>query len=166
MKTELVAITFPNENGAEGLLKTLERLMQEHLIESKNATIVSKDFQGNLRVQRSAPISQNSGKCCELGFIVGLLLRGAIADELLGEASGTFFVHQVDLGIPQEKIELMTHDMVAGGSVLFLRDCSSLNGTFEHICAQANGKLHYLPLPGQTATEVNIMVSTLNHYWN
>ena len=62
MKTELVAITFPNENGAEGLLKTLERLMQEDLIESKNAIIVSKDFQGNLRVQRSAPISKNSGK--------------------------------------------------------------------------------------------------------
>ncbi len=166
MQTRIVAITFPDEKGAEDLLEILERLMQDDLIESKNAIIVSKDYQGNLQILRSATVTKNSGKCCELGFIVGLLLRSPIADELLGKASGTLLLHQIDLGIPQENIELMVRDMVAGGSVLFLRDCTSLNGTFEHICKQANGKLHNLPITGQTATEVNIMVSTLKHYWN
>jgi len=74
-------------------------------------------------------------------------------------------MHPIDLGISPEEIEHLTNDFASDSSVLFIQDCSSLNGTFESTFNQTSGILHDLSMSEIALREVQILSSTLNHYW-
>ena len=165
MKKGLIAITFPDINGATQMLDALNKSMQGDLAHSSNVLIVEKDARGDLKIKKSSPVVNGMPTCCELNFVVGLLLRGAVAKDLFGEAVGTLLMHPINLGISPEKIEKLTKDLALGNSVLFVQDCSRLNGTFEFAFNPANGSLHDLAMSDTAIQDVQIMSSTLNHYW-
>lgn len=163
VKTGLVAITFPDLKGADQLLKNLLKLMKEDSVEFHNLIVVKKNKKGAFQVIKS--IESDTINCYPLDFVVGLLLRGSIADKLLGSAAATLLAHPIDLGMPQKNVDMLFHDLGAGSSVLFLQDCANFNGLFKRAFDQSNGKLHNLSMTRQAITEINIMVSTLRHYW-
>lgn len=166
MNKGLIAITFPDINGATKMLDALNKSIQGDLAQSNSVLIVEKDGQGNLKTKKSPPSVNGIPTCCELNFVVGLLFRGTIATDLFGEATGTLLMHPINLGISPEKIEHLTNDLALDNSVLFIQDCSSLNGTFEAAFNQANGSLHDLSMSDAVIQDVQIMSSTLNYYWN
>lgn len=166
MEKGMIAITFPDIKGAAQMLNTLNDATQGDITQANNVLIIEKDKQGNLKTIKSPSNAANDCACCELNFVVGLLLRGSVATDLLGEAAGTLLIHHINLGLDPEAIVLLTKDISAGSSVLFVQDCSRLNGTFETVFSQANGKLHDLSLSAPVIQEVQILSSTLNHYWN
>lgn len=166
MKKGLVAITFPDINGARQMLGALNKSIQGDIAQSSSFLIVEKDTQGNLKIKKSSSAVNGMPTCYELNFVVGLLLRGSVATDVFGEAVGTLLMHPINLGISSEKTEDLTNDLALGSSVLFVQDCSSLNGTFEATFNQANGKLHDLSMSESAIQDVRIMSSTLNYYWN
>jgi uncharacterized membrane protein len=165
LKTGFVAITFPDDQVAERLFNTLNGLMLADLIEVQNAIVVEKVKWGSLKVKRISNLAVGESQSCLLGFVVGLLLGGSVADELLGGAAGTLLFHNADLGISQAKIDRLTHCMVAGSSTLFIQNCSNLMGTFHTAFTQANGKFHDLSMNDKALQRIKIMASTLPYYW-
>ncbi|MFO7679175.1 MAG: hypothetical protein R6X34_03915 [Chloroflexota bacterium] len=165
MKTGLIAITFPDVTGASRMCEALNKSIEGDLSKSSNVLVVEKDQQGNLKVNKTTELAKGAPTCCELSFVVGLLLRGSVAKDLLGEAAGTLLIHNIDLGIPTRKTNQLTADMAAKSSVLFIQNCSNLNGTFEAVFSQSEGKLHDLPMNDPAIQEVKIMSSTLDYYW-
>ena len=164
-KTGFVAITFPDDPGAKRLCNALDEWLRTGLIEVQHAIVVEKDRHGNLKTKIINDLAVGGTQSCLLDFVVGLLLGGSVADELLGGAAGTLLSHDIDLGIPQAKIDKMILDMAAGSSTLFIQDCSNLTGAFHAPFSQANGKFHDLPMREQAFQAVQIMASTLPHYW-
>ena len=166
MQKGLIAITFPDINGAVQMLDAFNKSIQGDFIQTNTALIVEKDKHDNLEVKKSTNPTKGAPVCCEIYLVVGLLLKGSVADDLLGTAAGALLLHHVDLGISLETIALFTNDFISNSSVLFMQDCSSLNGTFEAVFNQANGKIHDLSMNESAIQEVQIMSSTLNYYWN
>lgn len=165
MNKGLIAITFPDINGATQMLDALNKSIQGDLAQSNSVLVVEKDGQGGLKIQKTPPSANGLPTCGELNFVVGLLLKGSIATDLFGEATGTLLMHPINLGISPEKIEHLTKDLALDSSVLFIQDCSSLNGTFEATFNQTCGNLHDLSMSETAIREVKILSSTLNHYW-
>lgn len=166
MNTGLIAITFPDITGASRMREALNKSIQGDHSKSSNVLVVEKDQQGNLKARKTADLADVTPTCCELSFVVGLLLRGSVAKDLLGEAVGTLLIHKIDLGISDMKIKLLTTDMDANSSILFIQDCSGLDGTFEGVFGQSGGNLHDLSMNDSAIQEVQIMSSTLQNYWN
>jgi len=165
MNKGLIAITFSNNNGATQMLDALNESIQGDLAQSSGVLIIEKDEQGNLKTKTSHASVNGHPTCCELNFVVGLLLKGSVAIDFFGEATGTLLMHPIDLGISPEEIEYLANDLASDSSVLFIQDCSSLNGTFEATFNQTSGILHDLSMSETALREVRILSSTLDHYW-
>ncbi len=166
METGIVAVTFADMDGAEKLLKTLNGLAKENLVELDDAVIVVKDEDGKIKVKETAELTKGKGaaKGGTLGFVAGLLLGGPIGGALLGAAAGALLAKKVDLGIPQDKIEIVTADMVKGSSLLFVQGRTRQEGIFRSALAQSGGKLYDLQLTEQAVVEVENLSATRDYY--
>lgn len=165
MNKGLIAITFPDINGANQMLDALNKSIQGDITQISDVLIIEKDTGGNLKTKKPPRLAKGTPACCDLNFVVGLLLRGSVAKDLLGEAAGTLLHHQIDLGIAPQNKDRLTADMDANSSILFIQNCSNLNGTFEAIFHQSDGKLHDLSMSDHAIQGVKIMSSTLDYYW-
>jgi len=160
VKTGLTAVIFPTVNGAN---KMLDGLVLDNLIVPNSALIVEKNNSGQLKVIKPINQSESAPKCSELSFVVAFMLRGSVANDLLGGAVNTLMAHKIDLGLAQEKIDNMAKDIVAGSSVLFVEDYSNLPSVVSN---QIKGKQYGFSLIDQNVQKIKIMSSTLDHYWS
>lgn len=165
METGIVAVIFPTMEGAESLLKTLSGLAKDGRVEIDDAVIVVKDPAGKLKVKETADLTTGKGaaKGGTLGFVVGLLLGGPIGGALLGAAAGALLSRKIDLGIPKDKIEMVTADMTAGSSVMFAQGRSNQEGIFRSALAQSGGKLYDLQMTEQAVIEVQNLSATRDY---
>lgn len=165
LKTGFVAITFPDDQAAERLFNVLNRMVLADLIEVQNAIVIEKDIGGSPKVKRIGNLAESESQNSLLSFVVGLLLGGSVAEELLGGAAGTLLAHNVDLSISPAKIDRLIHSVVAGSSTLFIQNCSNFMGAFHAAFSQANGKFHDLSMSDLALQRIQIMASTLHYYW-
>jgi uncharacterized membrane protein len=147
------------------MLDALNKSIQGDISQISDVLIIEKDTYGNLKTKKPPRQAKGAPACCDLNFVVGLLLKGSVAKDLLGEAAGTLLHHQIDLGIAPQNTDRLTADMDANSSILFIQNCSNLNGTFEAVFSQSEGKLHDLTMSDPAIQEVKIMSSTLDYYW-
>lgn len=164
MHMNVVAITFPDANGAARLLEGIAGLSRS--VQSDGAVVLVKEGNGRFAVQEVVNPTWQAARVGPPAFIAGLLLGGTIANELFGEASGPLLANQLDLGIPESKKNELTHDLVQCQSILFMQDLTHLNGTFHRVFDQSGGRLHDLPLTEKASKEVKIITSTLPYYWS
>lgn len=165
VKIGFTAVTFPTIDGAKKMLEALYNLADNNFIEPFNAIVVEKNKQGQLKVKKTSSQTKGAPKCSELGFVVGLLFQGSVADDLLGGAAGTLLAHHIELGIAQEKIDRIVGDVVAESSVLFVLDYPGLKDISPAALNQNNGRRYDFSLTEKVWQDVKIMSSTLDHYW-
>ena len=165
METGIVAVIFPTMEGAESLLKTLSGLAKDGRVEIDDAVIVVKDPAGKLKVKETADLTTGKGaaKGGTLGFVVGPLLGGPIGGALLGAAAGALLSRKIDLGIPKDKIAMVTADLTAGSSVMFAQGRSNQEGIFRSALAQSGGKLYDLQMSEQAVIEVQNLSATRDY---
>ncbi|MCB8983960.1 MAG: DUF1269 domain-containing protein [Ardenticatenaceae bacterium] len=166
METNIVAVTFTEMDGAEKLLKTVHGLVKENLVELDDAVVVVKNEVGKLKVKETTDLTKGKGaaKGGTLGFVVGLLLGGPIGGALLGAAAGALLARKVDLGIPKDKIDMVTAELSPGSSLLFVQGRSHQEGIFRSALAQSGGKLYDLQLTEQAVVEVENLSTTRDYY--
>lgn len=156
MATGIGIVTFPHIDGAEEFLKTLKQLKKEGVLTIDDAVIVTKDASGKSHVKQTKDLTTGKGaaKGGTLGFVVGLLLGGPIGGALLGVAAGALLGKKIDLGVPEEKIKLVTEEMPTSSSVLFVQGHTAVDGIFARAVEQAGGNLHDIELSAQAMVDV------------
>ena len=166
MQTGIAVVTFQDTEGAETLLKMLGDLEKRQLVEIEDAVVVVKDQSGKVKVKETTDLTKAKGaaKGGTLGFVVGLMVGGPIGGVLLGAAAGALLSRKVDLGIPQERIEMVVGDMVDGSSALFVQGTSKREGAFRAALRQANGTLYDLQLTDQAVVDVQALAATHSYY--
>lgn len=161
MQIEIIAATFSDSTGAKQMCHALCKILQG----SYEIVVVTRDEQGSLSVTNHL-FSQNQSTRVDLtGFVAGIMLGGTVADSLFGSASGALLAHPVDLGISERDKINFSRDINSSHSILFMQHHTHMNGSLQHLSDQTGGTLHYLAMSNRTAIEINIMTSTLSHYW-
>jgi len=166
MQTGIAIATFQDTQGAENLLKMLDDLQKQKLVEIEDAVVVVKDETGKVKVKETTDLTQAKGaaKGGTLGLVVGLMVGGPIGGVLLGAAAGALLSRKVDLGIPKDKIEMVVDDMVDGSSALFVQGTSKREGAFRAALRQSNGTLYDLELTEQAVVDVQTLAATHSYY--
>lgn len=156
MQAGIGIVTFDTQSGAEQLLASLKKLEKNDAVTIEDAVIVVKDTAGETKVTQTADLTQGKGaaKGGTLGFTVGLLLGGPIGGALLGAAAGALLSRKVDLGVPDEKISMVTDQMPADSSALFVQGRTAVAGLFKRAVEQSGGTLHTIELSEQAAVNV------------
>lgn len=166
METGIAVATFPDTEGADRLLKLLNDLEKERLVELDDAVVVVKDEAGKVNVRETTDLTKAKGaaKGGTLGLVVGLMVGGPIGGVLLGAAAGALLSRKVDLGIPKDKIDMVVGDMVDGSSALFVQGRSNREGAFRAALRQSNGTLYDLQLTEQAVVDVQNIAATHNYF--
>ena len=156
MQAGIGIVTFDTQNGAEQLLASLKKLEKQDAVAIEDAVIVVKDTAGDTKVTQTTDLTQGKGaaKGGTFGFVVGLLLGGPVGGTLLGAAAGALLSRKIDLGVPEEKIRMVTDEMPADSSALFVQGSTAVAGIFRRAVEQAGGTLHTIEISEQAAVDV------------
>lgn len=166
MPTGIAIVTFQETEGAGKLFDMIRDLEKQKLVELEDAVIVVKAADGEVKVKETKDLTKAKGaaKGGTLGLVVGLMVGGPIGGVLLGAAAGALLSRKVDLGIPQDKIELVVADMVDGSSALFIQGTSKREGVMRGALRESGGHLYEVQLSDQAAVDVNQIAMAHNYY--
>jgi uncharacterized membrane protein len=140
----LIAIAYPDEQGAERAIEVVRRLVKENLLEIEDAAYVTKDQKGKLKLHQSNSLVAGGAATGALwGMLFGLLFFVPFLGAAVGAASGALAGKFTDLGIDDNFMKELSQKLQPGSSALFtlvvrstrdrvLPEMSKLGGTLLH----------------------------------
>lgn len=157
METYYGAITFPDLEGAHNFEKTLKHMDKEELIVLEDAVIVTKNEKGKVHVHQSKDLTTAKGaaKLGTVGFVAGLLLGGPVGGAVLGAAAGALLGKKLDLGIPDDKIDMLKDSLEKDHSLLFIQVRPLKEGALRNALKQSGGDVHDVDIANETILEVH-----------
>ena len=127
--SELVAISFPNEQDADRVLTAVRRLQREYLIDLEDAVVAVRDAAGEVNLKQSVNlvgVAAVSGGLWGgmLGSVVGLLLLNPIVGyalgTMVGAGAGALSGRLSDYGINDDFMRSLASTLSPGTSALFV----------------------------------------------
>lgn len=127
--SDLIVVSYPDEDAADQVLNKLSALQREHLIDLADACVVIRDARGKLRLKQSRNLvgfGAISGATWGglFGSLVGLLflnpLAGFVTGAALGAGSGALSGTMADYGINDNFIKSLGSTIEPGSSALFV----------------------------------------------
>jgi len=157
METYYGAITFPELEDAHNFEKTLKHMDKEELIVLEDAVIVTKDEKGKTHVHQTKDLSVAKGaaKLGTVGFVAGLLLGGPVGGAILGAAAGALLGKKLDLGLPDDKIDMLKESLEKDHSLLFVQVRPLQEGALRNALKKSGGEVHDVDLAHETVLEVH-----------
>lgn len=157
METYYGAITFPDLEGAHTFEKTLKHMHKEELIVLEDAVIVTKDEKGEVHVKQTKDLTVAKGalKLGTVGLVAGLLLGGPVGGVVLGAAAGALLSKKIDLGIPDDKIEMIKDKLEKNHSLLFVEVRPLQEGALQNALKHSGGEVHDVDMAHETILEVH-----------
>jgi uncharacterized membrane protein len=121
--SDLIAITYKEENSAFAALDELVRLQKEHVIELEDAAVATMNAKGKVKVKQTLE-RQYSGTMATWGFfwgfLIGLIFGGPIFWGLAMAVLSGLLGKTTDLGIDNKFIKEVGDSLEPGQSALFL----------------------------------------------
>lgn len=121
--SQLIVLTYDNEEKAITVLQSVAELSKQHLIEVKDAAVIVKDSQGKVKVRQTLEAMVKGSNVISGGFwglLIGLIFGGPIFMALLGMGLNALFGRKIDVGIDNTFIKDVGNDLEPGNSALFL----------------------------------------------
>jgi uncharacterized membrane protein len=118
--SKVIILVWDDMDRADRALKNLKKAQKDHVLELDDAVVVVKDQEGKVKVKESEHLTTKRGVAFGgiAGLVVGTMLGGPIGGALLGGAAGALAA-KIDLGIPNEKIEIISESMDNATSAIF-----------------------------------------------
>lgn len=122
MPSDLIAVTFKDEDRAEEALGELATKQKEHLIELEDVVVARKDENGKVKLKQTMDITAGKGALggtwwgLLIGLIFGLPLFGAV----VGAASGGITGALTDLGVDDKFAKDVANNMGSRSSAIFV----------------------------------------------
>jgi uncharacterized membrane protein len=119
--SELVALAFDNEDGAERLRDRLLGLQREHLISLSDAAIVKRGMDGKVKVkQATSLVGAGAMGGGFWGMLIGLLFFAPWLGLAVGAVTGALAGKFTDIGVDDRFIKDVGATIQPGNSALFL----------------------------------------------
>jgi uncharacterized membrane protein len=119
--TNLVAMTFDNEFGANEMLKEIINLQQQNLIQVDDAAVAIRHSNGKVKVkQEKSLVGRGALGGAFWGMLFGLLFFVPFLGMAVGAATGAIFGKASDYGINDDFIRKVSDSVKPGNSAIFL----------------------------------------------
>jgi uncharacterized membrane protein len=138
---EMLIIAYPNETEADQVLKALQQLNHEHLVQLKNSAVVVREKSGKISWNETRDFDAKQGAIVGAlaGGLVGKLTGGSLLGEAaLGALGGVAASKILDLGFDDDLLRQVGTNLPPGSSAIVAV------AHFEHT-DQALQTLHQYP---------------------
>jgi uncharacterized membrane protein len=120
--SNILVITFEDENQASAVLKSLKNLQNEDMLKLNDAAVIMKDKDGKVKINNMTESNVKSGAA--IGGLIGLAIGTIlfpIAGIALGAAGGALVGKSLGDGVDKKFIQEVTDAIKPGNSaILFL----------------------------------------------
>ena len=119
--SELIAITYPDEQRAKEVIGAMQRMRAEHLLELEDAVYVTKDSSGKVELHQTVGLTgAGAAGGAFWGLLIGALFFVPIAGMAVGAAAGALAGKMSDVGIDDNFIRALSAQMQPGSSAIFV----------------------------------------------
>ncbi|MFI5273147.1 MAG: DUF1269 domain-containing protein [Ktedonobacterales bacterium] len=117
---EVLVVSFPGENRAAEVLKSLQQLNKEHLIHLKNAAIITRDQQGKVGIHETHDFDAKQGAVAGAlaGGLLGLLKGNLVEGALIGAGGGFVASKVIDLGFKDDYLKGLAESLAPDSSAI------------------------------------------------
>lgn len=156
----LIGLSFEDQFRAQEFLTAMSRLASKGALRLRDAVIVSKDANGDVKVRET--IDPQPGRTAASGAIwsglLGLIIGGPvgwIAGLGIGAGAGAITAKVVDLGVPDEWVDWF-RDAVRRGTttVVILAEDLDVRALEEEVKRFAGAELVHATLPAATISQL------------
>ncbi len=157
--SDIGIITFPDENKAKEVLKSLKKLEKEKLLKLEDAAVLTKGEDGKIKVDQTLDATAKKGAISggAIGVVIGTMVGGPIGGALVGAAAGAFAGKKIDYGIPDEKIEAVSEALENHSSAIFVKTTLTERNRpiLRRLMLDAGGTLFELELSDKNEADFN-----------
>ena len=119
--SNLVALAFDTETGAEQMRDDLMQLQKEHIIGLEDAAVAIKDKEGKVKVKQVTSLAGAGALGGAFwGLLFGLIFFVPVFGLLVGAAAGALAGKYQDIGVDDKFIKEVGNTLQPGNSALFL----------------------------------------------
>lgn len=117
--SDLIIVAFPDEATAFAAGDALVALQKQHLIEMEDVVVVTRDHEGNVRLNQSVNLTTGGAIGGGLwGTLIGLLFLNPVVGAAVGAGAGALIGKFSDYGIDDGFLRDVGHSLDKGGAAV------------------------------------------------
>lgn len=119
--SNLIVVAYDKEDTAEVVLRTLERMQSERLIELEDAAYVTRNQEGKVRLHNVIPVAgAGAVRGAFWGTLFGLLFFAPLVGMAVGAGAGYLIGKNTDVGIDDKLAKRLGEKLQPGTSALLV----------------------------------------------
>jgi uncharacterized membrane protein len=157
--SDIGIITFPEEETAREVLKSLKKLEKDKMLKLEDAAVITKGADGKAKISQTLDATKAKGAISggAIGLVIGTMVGGPIGGALLGAAAGAFAGKKIDYGISNDKIEAVSEALEKNSSAIFVKATLTEQNRpiIRRLMKDAGGTLYELELSDEAEADFN-----------
>jgi uncharacterized membrane protein len=119
--SDLIVISFEDEQTAFALRAELAKLQQEYLIEMDDAVVVTKDDKGKVKLHQAQNLTAAGAVSGGFwGTLIGMIFLNPLLGAAVGAGAGALSGALTDIGISNDMMKSFAESFKPGCSALFV----------------------------------------------
>ena len=119
--SDLIIISFEDEQTAFALRAELAKLQQEYLIEMDDAVVVTKDDEGKVKLHQAQNLTAAGAVSGGFwGTLIGMIFLNPLLGAAVGAGAGALSGALTDIGISNDMMKSFAESFKPGCSALFV----------------------------------------------
>lgn len=119
--SNLIVVSFPDEQLAYELRAALVKLQKEYLIEMEDIVIATKDDKGKVKLHQAMNLTAAGAATGTFwGMLLGLLFLNPLLGAAVGAGAGAISGHFTDLGIDDDFMKSLAEQFQPGCAAVFI----------------------------------------------
>jgi uncharacterized membrane protein len=157
----ITAIVFADEEQATSLLRDVQKLEKQGVIELEDAVVVVKNQKGKAKITETTDKSTKKGTGLGgmLGLFLGLMAGGPVGGLAVGLLGGRLVGKMVDIGVDEKFIKEVTNALEPGNSAALFQVKASHNPRLvRETLTKYHGKVYSTAVDESVAKELQRML--------
>ena len=119
--SDLIVVSFEDEQTAFALRAELAKLQQEYLIEMDDAVVVTKDDKGKVKLHQAQNLTAAGAVSGGFwGTLIGMIFLNPLLGAAVGAGAGALSGAPTDIGISNDMMKSFAESFKPGCSALFV----------------------------------------------
>ena len=119
--SDLIVISFEDEQTAFALRAELAKLQQQYLIEMDDAVVVTKDDKGKVKLHQAQNLTAAGAVSGGFwGMLIGMIFLNPLLGAAVGAGAGALSGSLADIGISNDMMKSFAESFKPGCSALFV----------------------------------------------
>jgi uncharacterized membrane protein len=119
--SDLIVVSFEDEQTAFALRAELAKLQQEYLIEMDDAVVVTKDDKGKVKLHQAQNLTAAGAVSGGFwGMLIGMVFLNPLLGTAVGAGAGALSGALTDIGISNDMMKSFAESFKPGCSALFV----------------------------------------------